>query len=113
MIEDGQQVLAVLPANAPGVSVGPPLGLMALQGSLTSEVACDHVVLDRRWLLAGPAPQVMAGVRGGTGGLETSCLALGLTAAAVHHLQQLDAGRSDLHLTAQRWSKHGVRAGKS
>ena len=36
----------------------------------------------RRWLLAGPTAQVMSGNQRGTGGVETSCLALGLAAAA-------------------------------
>src|SRR5438046_2666390 len=41
VLEDGRQVLAVLPSELPGVSVGPPLELMALQGSLTAEVRCE------------------------------------------------------------------------
>ena len=101
VIEDGRQVLAVLPMDLPGVSVGPPLDLMALRGSLTAEVHCDRVQLSPRWLLAGPAERVMAGVRGGTGGLETSCLALGLTSAAVKHLQQEAVHRSELVDTAE------------
>src|SRR5208282_2452160 len=69
---DGWQVLAVMPRDSQGVSVGAPLDLMALQGSITAEVRCQHVHLERRWLLAGPAERVMAvGGRGGTGGLET------------------------------------------
>src|SRR5262245_41437200 len=69
-LDDGRQVLAVLPADTPGVSVGPPLPLAALAGSLTAEVRCAGVRLDRHWLLAGPAERVMAGR--GAGGLETS-----------------------------------------
>src|SRR5207248_2307359 len=52
--------------------------------------------------LAGPVEKVMAGGRGGTGGLETSCLALGLTGAAVTYLLQEAASRPDLKPTAER-----------
>jgi butyryl-CoA dehydrogenase len=102
VLDDGRQVLVVLPGDAEGVSVGPPLELAALAGSMTAEVRCNHVILDRRWLLAGPAERVMAGGRGGTGGLETSCLALGLTAAAVSHLFQEAKTRPELQPTADR-----------
>jgi alkylation response protein AidB-like acyl-CoA dehydrogenase len=85
-LDDGRQVLATAPSDAQGLSVEPPLDLAALEGSLTAEVRCDGVVLDRRWLLAGPAQRVMQAGRGGTGGLETSCLALGLAGAAIDHL---------------------------
>lgn len=102
VLDDGRQVLVVLPGDAEGVSIGPPLELAALAGSMTAEVRCNHVILDRRWLLAGPAERVMAGGRGGTGGLETSCLALGLTAAAVSHLCQEAKTRPELQSTAER-----------
>ena len=58
------------------------MDLMALQGSLTAEVRLEQVALERRWLLAGPAERVLVSGRGGPGGLETSCLALGLAGAA-------------------------------
>jgi alkylation response protein AidB-like acyl-CoA dehydrogenase len=102
VLDDGRQVLAVLPRELKGVSVGPPLDLMALAGSLTAEITCRNVVLDRRWLLAGPADRVMAGGRGGTGGLETSCLALGLAAAAIHYLQDQAKMRPELQFTTDR-----------
>jgi hypothetical protein len=53
--ESGLQVLAVLPTAQPGVHVEPPLDLTALQGSMTAGVRLERVVLERRWLLAGPA----------------------------------------------------------
>ncbi|HEV3116636.1 MAG TPA: acyl-CoA dehydrogenase family protein [Gemmataceae bacterium] len=103
VLEDGKQILAVLPTNLPGVTVGPALDLMALEGSLTAEVRCEQVQLDREWLLAGPAERVMAASgRGGTGGLETSCLALGLSAAAIGYLEEEGKTRSELQTTAER-----------
>lgn len=85
-LEDGQQILLVVPTDTQGLSVGAPLDLMALAGSRTAEVTCEDVAVDRRWLLAGPAKQVMQTGRGGTGGLETSCLALGLAGSAIDYL---------------------------
>jgi alkylation response protein AidB-like acyl-CoA dehydrogenase len=101
-LEDQRQILAVLPTDHPGVSIRPPLELMAMLGSLTSEVQCTDVALESRWLLAGPAERVMAGGRGGTGGLETSCLALGLARAAIDYLHGEAASRPELAMTAER-----------
>jgi len=103
VLENGLQVLAVLPRDLPGVSVAAPLDLMALQGSLTAEVRCEQVVVPRRWLLAGPVERVISlGQRGGTGGLETSCLAVGLAGAAIEYLRQEALARPELQrLTGQ------------
>jgi alkylation response protein AidB-like acyl-CoA dehydrogenase len=102
VLEDHRQILAVLPRSLPGVSVGPALELMALEGSLTAEVRCHEVVLDKRWLLAGPVERVMAGGRGGTGGLETSCLAIGLAGAAIDYLSGEAKARPELRVSAER-----------
>src|SRR5438552_107185 len=66
VLEDGRQILAALPRALPGVELAVPLDLMALEGSLTTEVRCQDVRLSRDWLLAGPAERVMAVGRGGT-----------------------------------------------
>jgi alkylation response protein AidB-like acyl-CoA dehydrogenase len=112
VLEDGRQILAVLPARVPGVRLGLPLDLMALQGSLTAEIRCEKVALDRRWILAGPAEKVLAPGRGGSGGLETSCLALGLAGAAVAYLFQEAAARPELRLPAERFeqARENIRA---
>jgi alkylation response protein AidB-like acyl-CoA dehydrogenase len=102
VLEDGRQILVAMPCDLPGIHVGPPLELMALQGSLTAEVRCANVALDRRWLLAGPAEKVMTSGRGGTGGLETSCLALGLAGAAVDYLNQEATARPELAASCRR-----------
>lgn len=102
VLDDGRQVLAVLPTDLAGVRIGPPLDLMALRGSMTAEVSCESVKLERRWLLAGPAERVMATGRGGTGGLETSCLALGLAQAAISYLEREAANRPELRGSVDR-----------
>jgi alkylation response protein AidB-like acyl-CoA dehydrogenase len=102
VLEDRRQVLLALPARREGVTVKPPLDLMALEGSLTTEVQCAAVRIERRWLLAGPAEQVLTTGRGGAGGLETSCLALGLAGAAIDYLHGEAADRSELRANADR-----------
>lgn len=102
VLDDGRQVLAVLPRNAEGVRVGPPLPLAALCGSMTAELHCQGVRLGRQWLLAGPATNVLTAVRGGAGGLETSCLALGLTAAATRYLAAEAVARPELAVPGRR-----------
>jgi len=104
-LADGKQILAILPTDTPGVQIGKPLDLMALQGSLTSEVDCDNVRLDRRWLLAGPTEQIMKNARGGTGGLETSCLAIGLAGAAVQLVRHESSFRTELAADAEQLTR--------
>jgi alkylation response protein AidB-like acyl-CoA dehydrogenase len=101
-LDDGRQVLAVLPRDTEGVRVEPPLPLAALCGSMTAEVRCEGVRLERRWLLAGPSANVLSAARGGAGGLETSCLAIGLTAAATRYLASEAKARPELTATARR-----------
>lgn len=93
--EDGRQLLFALPTDRAGVTVLPPFALAALQASCTAEVACDGVEIAEDDLLAGPVADVMAvGTPAGTGGLETSALALGLSHAAILALDE--QGRDDL-----------------
>ena len=92
---DGRQILFALPTDRPGVTVHPPFALAALQASCTAEVACDRVEVDEEDILVGPSPDVMANpAASGTGGLETSALALGQALAALKGLEA--SGRDDL-----------------
>jgi alkylation response protein AidB-like acyl-CoA dehydrogenase len=100
VLDDGRQLLLVVPANTPGLRVAPPLDLMALEGSLTAEVACEGVRVDRRRVLAGPAERVLSAGRT-AGSVETSCLALGLAGAAVRYLQDQVGGRPEWQPVAE------------
>jgi butyryl-CoA dehydrogenase len=102
VLEDGRQVLLVVPGTAEGLSVGPPQELMALQGSLTASVTCQGVLVGRENVLTGPAEKVMTTGRSGTGGLETSCLALGLARAALDYLHQQAEARPEWRPPADR-----------
>jgi butyryl-CoA dehydrogenase len=56
--------------------------------------------VDRHWLLAGPAERVITGEV--TGGLTTSCLALGLARSATAYLRQEALSRPELASVAER-----------
>ncbi len=99
VLDDGRQVLVVVPRAAAGVSIGESLDLAAVRGSLTAEVRCEEVALDAKWLLAGPAERVMTAGRG-AGSLETSALALGLAGAAAHYLSEEAKQREDWRAAA-------------
>jgi alkylation response protein AidB-like acyl-CoA dehydrogenase len=96
-LEDGRQILLALPTDVGGVRAEPPLRLTALSSTHTGTVRCERAHVGRDWLLAGPAEDVMASIGGaGTGGLQTSALAVGLASAAINFLTDEAQQRSDL-----------------
>lgn len=96
-LDDGRQILVLLPTDLPGVSIPPPAQLVALSASQTGELRCERVFVENRWLLAGPVENVMQeALRAKTGGLQTSTLAIGLSAAALDYLEQESVHRPDL-----------------
>ena len=98
VLEDGRQVLVVVPRSRPGITVGDPLPLAALQASCTCEVQCVQVRIEPKEVLAGPSLEVMK-IPGlaGTGGLETSALALGQARAALAALANLTTRNGQEH----------------
>jgi alkylation response protein AidB-like acyl-CoA dehydrogenase len=87
-----RQLLIAVPTDSPGVTVADPLPLIGVSASATGPVHLDGVELSDDWLIAGPMPNVMSsGVGAGTGGIETSTLAVGLARAAIEFLE----GESD------------------
>ena len=104
-LEDGRQLLGVVPRQDEGLTIGAPLDLMALRGSLTALVSCREVVLANEWILAGPVEKVLQTGKGGAGGLETSCLALGVARAAIDLLLEEAKNRPMLAEMCDRLSK--------
>ena len=91
------QILVALPTDLPGVRIPPAPDLVALTASRTGSVFCDQVFVERKWLLAGPVPEVMKqGAGAKTGGLQTSTLAIGLATSAVEFLECETGKRPDL-----------------
>lgn len=96
-LPDERQVLVVLPTNLPGVSIDKPPQLVGLSASQTGPVRCHQVHLSREWLLAGPARDIMKQGQGAkTGGLQTSALAVGHSAAAINYLRSEQQSRVNL-----------------
>jgi alkylation response protein AidB-like acyl-CoA dehydrogenase len=100
-LPDGEQILLVVPNDLPGISHPQPPKLVALSASQTGEIHFDNVRVDEIFLLAGPHPQVMTiGSGGGTGGLQTSTLAVGLAKAATEYITAQSELRDDFVETA-------------
>lgn len=95
-LDDGRQVLVAVPCDLPGVEPQLPLELVGLSASATGEVRFQGVTLSDECLLAGPVENVMARGAAGTGGLQTSALACGLSSAACGYLEREADRRSDL-----------------
>ena len=100
-LDDRREVAIVLPTQLSGVLTPEPTPLIGFSASRTGPVQLDNVLVDRKWLLDGPVENVMSrGAGGGTGGLQTSTLAIGLSEAAVSFLQQQADRRADLSAAA-------------
>jgi alkylation response protein AidB-like acyl-CoA dehydrogenase len=95
-LADDRQVLAAIPAKLPGIVIAPPTRLLALSASYTSSMRLERVIVDRRFLIAGPVEQVMKKGASSTGSLGTSALAVGLSRAAIGRLSAEASVRLDL-----------------
>lgn len=92
-----EQLLAAVPTDLPGASAGEPAKLVALSASRTGQFRLEDVFVAQEQLVAGPVENVMAlGSGGGTGGLQTSTLALGLARAAIGFLAKEAERRAEL-----------------
>lgn len=80
--DDGQQLLFVLQTNLKGVTVDPPMPLVALRSSWTSLVQCEDVRLADDWVLAGPTEKVL-GARSKSVPAGQAFIAMGLCRAAL------------------------------
>jgi alkylation response protein AidB-like acyl-CoA dehydrogenase len=101
LVENGsvtdQQLLATVPSKLPGLKVAEPLPLVGVSASSTGPVLLEGVQIERDWLIAGPQRDVMSsGVGAGTGGYETSTLALGVARASLNLLGDEARRRPDL-----------------
>ena len=86
-LDDGRQILIVVPTDADGIETPEPKPLVALNASQTGPLVLRNCHVPRRFLLAGPVEEVMKqGVGARTGGVQTSTLAVGLSRAAIGFL---------------------------
>jgi alkylation response protein AidB-like acyl-CoA dehydrogenase len=93
----GEQLLVALPTELPGVTAAPAAQLVGVTASHTGALRLDGVEVADEWAIAGPMENVMAaGIGAGTGGHETSTLAIGLARAAIRFIAAESAQRPDL-----------------
>ncbi|HVU90287.1 MAG TPA: acyl-CoA dehydrogenase family protein [Pirellulales bacterium] len=110
-LDDGRQILAVVPTDLPGVSADPPARLVGLSASHTGAVHFKNVMIEHDLLLGGPIENVMArGIGGNTGGLQTSTLAIGLARAAIAFLENEAVKREDLGEPTAALARDAARA---
>lgn len=101
-LDDGRQLLASVPTNSAGVKIPEPARLVALTASQTGPIEFEQCFVPNELLLAGPIEDVMKqGVGAGTGGVQTSTLAVGLATAAIDYLRDEARGRADLKAAAE------------
>ena len=97
ILDDGRQLLAHVRVGQKGLTIDAPFDLAAMRCSRTSGVRCADVVVAADQVLAGPSDDVMStpGLTG-TGGLETSALALGQAFCAIRSLGSESEQRPEL-----------------
>jgi hypothetical protein len=109
-LDDGRQILVALPTTLRGVEIPKPPRLVGLSASHTGEVRCHRVELPHNCLLVGPVENVMQHGKGaGTGGLQTSTLAIGLTSAAVTYLENESQKRPEFSEVATSFRHEHVQ----
>jgi alkylation response protein AidB-like acyl-CoA dehydrogenase len=106
VLDDGRQLMLVVPLESLGVTVPPSARLLGLSASQTGQVQLDGVHIDRAWVLEGPAHGLIGKGGGGrTGGLQTSTLALGLATSAIDYLRGEAGHRQELLPHAEHLSE--------
>ncbi len=93
VLPNSQQILFVLPTDLPGVTVQPPLELVALPASWTSRVELHGARLDKRWLLRGPVAKALAGPSRGIP-LSQAFLGFGLCRGALSLIMAHNSDRA-------------------
>ncbi len=102
-LPDRREILVALPMDLPGANAPAPPQLVGLTSSHTGPVEVDEVEVGESRLVAGPVENVMSSGSGaGTGGLQTSTLAIGLARAAIDFVFQEAEKRPELNDPAEK-----------
>jgi|HubBroStandDraft_1064217.scaffolds.fasta_scaffold176343_1 alkylation response protein AidB-like acyl-CoA dehydrogenase len=91
--DDQRQMLFVLPTGLSGVQVKPPLELVALRSTWTSQIELNDVHLESRWILRGPMEKVLSRSSKGLP-LGQIFLAFGLCKGALELIQEEGSERA-------------------
>jgi alkylation response protein AidB-like acyl-CoA dehydrogenase len=96
-LDDGQQILGVVPTSRLGLVTHPGAHLVALSASCTDRVDLQDVTIQDDELLAGPQENVLGTKSSSSaGGLPTSTLAIGLSKSAAAYLRAESLKRPEL-----------------
>jgi alkylation response protein AidB-like acyl-CoA dehydrogenase len=88
-----RQILFALPISSPGVTVQPPMPMVALASSWTTRIDCEDVLIDPSLILRGPAAKVLTG-RSKNLPNGQAFLALGHCRGAINLIQEHDSDRA-------------------
>ena len=101
VLEDGNEILFLLPTDGAGVKIEKGFELIALSASHTGAVKCDAALVPEAQVVVSPRESVLATRSGtGAGGVQTSALALGLVRSAIDFIRQESVARPELAETA-------------
>ena len=96
-LENGEEILFLVPVASEGISVEAGFNLVALSASHTGVVKCNDVRITTDMIVAGPQESVLgSGNKSGAGGVQTSALALGLAKSAIRFIRAESEQRADL-----------------
>ncbi|HEY7087560.1 MAG TPA: acyl-CoA dehydrogenase family protein, partial [Tepidisphaeraceae bacterium] len=90
VLQDRNQILFALPMDLPGVRTSPPLPLVALAASHTSNITCDAARLPEGQILHGPVEQALS-LRSKGVPIGQAFLALGLCDGAIRLIRAIDS----------------------
>jgi len=90
VLEDGMQILAYVPADAPGLTIEPPIEFCALTDSHTCQVRCDGVVVPPERLMRPPCSEALAR-RSPIKSLTVSMVGIGVARALVDAMNGMDS----------------------
>jgi len=90
--DSDHQILFALPTDAPGLTIDPPMPLVALSSSWTASLHCTDVFIPDSAVVRGPIAKVLTGPTKGLP-LSQSFLALGLCRAALDLIGRHDPPR--------------------
>lgn len=111
-LDDGRQILAAVPMSLDGIEIPPAAQLVALSASQTGPIHFKDCLVPNECILAGPVNEVMkTGVGAGTGGVQTSTLAVGVANAAIGYLKEEAEKRSDLVAPAEALASEAQELG--
>jgi alkylation response protein AidB-like acyl-CoA dehydrogenase len=82
VLPDGGQLLFLMESHLSGITIGPPMELVALRSTFTTSLKLKDVLLGDRWVLRGPTGSALGNRRGGLT-LGQTFLAMGLCKAGL------------------------------